>query len=1112
MSSGATQANVIQYLQALAAGAPSDVELLARYARGRDEAAFAEVVRRYGGLVFGVARRQSGHQQQAEDVFQATFLALARSAGRLGREATLANWLYTVALRQARKARVLAARRTEHERTRALSAAPPSDPLAEISGRELLRAIDEELARLPDKHRLPVLLCCVQGLSREEAARQLGWSSGSVKGRLERGRQRLAERLAERGLAPAALVLAPSAAVTVPTDLLARTAALAAAPWSRTLPAAVRALAAYSGPRRFLFAAVLVCSLAVAGLTGLALRGGQPNPAEADPPPAAPAEAVAERPDDPLPAGAALRFGTSRYRQGTPIASLSVSADGKLAVVASAGHMHGALRVFDLTTGRARDGERSGHADEAVALSADGRTLAIKENNAVTLRDAASGKELCKIALPDANPRTLTGWLAFSPDGKALAVTSRGETIHLLDVEQGKVIRSFAHKETVFAVAFSPDGQLLAGGGYDSEGGTYFGRLWEVATGKELRRFSCGKGGIRTLAFAPDGKTLAGGGDDGRMRLWDVETGKEQRAFPADGYRIRSVAFAPDGKTVAAAGDAIRLYDPATGEERLHIDRKALGLHFSADGKVLTGAVSGTIHRWDAASGRPLTPQDGGESAVDQVLVTADGRRIVTRGQDGDAHLWDARTAAHLRRLNASWQRGIALSPDGRLLAWPTADESVKFPDTEERNAIYTGSRIRLYDIAADRFLDRFPGFKGDANELTFTPDGKALVTVEHRDGTVRVWNVATGKEVRSFRVVREDETKKRYYVWRSALSPDGRTLAVSYQRPDNTTALIGTHAVRLWDVTTGKELHDLPGHFYYVDGLAFSPDGRFLVTGSPPLAEFIQQHLKRPANQVYVWEVATGRRVPALPDGLPIGATGAAFAPDGRTFATAAPDGAIVLWEVGSWSVRAEFRGHRDRVCSLAFTPDGRLLSGGLDTTVLAWDVRPPRPSTPGGPGAAWDDLGRAEAKPAFAAQGRLLADPAATVALLAEKIKPAEPVEAKRLAQLIADLDSPQFATRDQAARTLGDLGGQAAAVLRETAEKAESLEVRRRARDLLDAWEKSPIPPAELRGLRAVEVLEWIDTPEARRLLGAWARGGQGARLTAAAEAALRRLTRP
>src|SRR5262245_45698453 len=194
MSPSSIQASVLRYLQGQAGG-PTDGELLARYAQRRDEAAFAELVRRHGGLVLGVARRQLGDRQQAEDVFQATFLALARQGPRLGRPASLVNWLYTVALRQARNTRLALSRRAARHAT----LAPPrraADPLAEVSGRELIAVIDEELARLPEAYRLPLLLCAVEGLSREEAAARLGWSAGAVKGRLERGRELLRRRLA----------------------------------------------------------------------------------------------------------------------------------------------------------------------------------------------------------------------------------------------------------------------------------------------------------------------------------------------------------------------------------------------------------------------------------------------------------------------------------------------------------------------------------------------------------------------------------------------------------------------------------------------------------------------------------------------------------------------------------------------------------------------------------------------------------------------------------------------------------------------------------------------------------------------------------------------------
>lgn len=215
-------------------------------------------------------------------------------------------------------------------------------------------------------------------------------------------------------------------------------------------------------------------------------------------------------------------------------------------------------------------------------------------------------------------------------------------------------------------------------------------------------------------------------------------------------------------------------------------------------------------------------------------------------------------------------------------------------------------------------------------------------------------------------------------------------------------------------------------------------------------------------------------------------------------------------LWEVATWGLRAEFCGHRDRVCSLAFAPDGRLLCGGLDTTVLVWDVRAPGARPAGGFAAAWDELAQAAAAQGFAAQRQLLADTAAAVAMFTAKLKPVEPVEAKRLARLVADLASPKFAARDEATRALRELGGRAVAALREAATNADLLETRRRAERLLAELTEAPIAAEELRMLRAVELLEWVNTPAARRLLEAWTHGAAGARLTEASADALRRLT--
>lgn len=142
---------------------------------------------------------------------------------------------------------------------------------------------------------------------------------------------------------------------------------------------------------------------------------------------------------------------------------------------------------------------------------------------------------------------------------------------------------------------------------------------------------------------------------------------------------------------------------------------------------------------------------------------------------------------------------------------------------------------------------------------------------------------------------------------------------------------------MKLWDAETGKELHDLPGHWNYVEAMAFSPDGKYLVTGCEPLSDFAQKQLKLPVDQVFVWDVSTGKSVAQLP----IGATAGAFSPDGKTLAVTTPDGTIQIRDAATWKVRGEFRGPRDRVLTLVFGPDGRLYSGSVDATVLAWDPK---------------------------------------------------------------------------------------------------------------------------------------------------------------------------
>ncbi|HEV3255739.1 MAG TPA: sigma-70 family RNA polymerase sigma factor [Gemmataceae bacterium] len=187
----------------------SDGALLGRFISEKDEQAFAALVDRHGPLVLQVCRRVLVNVHDAEDAFQAAFLVLARKAATVRPREALPAWLHGVAHRVALKARSAKVRRLRKSQPLdAPPADPRPDPLAELSAREMFSIVDEELRRLPEIYRLPVILCCLQGRSQEEAARQLGWTPGSVRGRLERGRARLHDRLVRRGLTLSAALAA----------------------------------------------------------------------------------------------------------------------------------------------------------------------------------------------------------------------------------------------------------------------------------------------------------------------------------------------------------------------------------------------------------------------------------------------------------------------------------------------------------------------------------------------------------------------------------------------------------------------------------------------------------------------------------------------------------------------------------------------------------------------------------------------------------------------------------------------------------------------------------------------------------------------------------------
>jgi RNA polymerase sigma factor (sigma-70 family) len=291
------------------AASKTDGQLLEQFLTRRDEAAFAVLVRRHGAMVLGVCRRVLGDATDADDAFQAAFLILVRKAATLTARPFLGDWLHAVARHTALKAKVAAARRRAKERNAAGSPRQPTD-----SKNEWLPLLDEELGRLPRKYQAPIMLCDLEGRTRQEAAEQLGWPAGTVAGRLVRGRALLARRLlrAARPLARAlpALLADGAATAALPPGLVARTAKAAADVAAGNTAAqgvlSAEALAIAQGVMQSMFwnkckirALALVAALFITAAGGLAFHAlagagqppqttglksvGQPPPAPAGP-------------------------------------------------------------------------------------------------------------------------------------------------------------------------------------------------------------------------------------------------------------------------------------------------------------------------------------------------------------------------------------------------------------------------------------------------------------------------------------------------------------------------------------------------------------------------------------------------------------------------------------------------------------------------------------------------------------------------------------------------------------------------------------------------------------------------------------------------------------
>ena len=960
------QTALLDRVHGLLAPQESDAELLGSFTARRDEAAFAELVRRHGPMVLRLCRRLLGEAHAAEDCFQATFLALARRAGSIRRPAAVAAWLYGVAYRVSLKARAQRARR------RALAAAdastcpdPRPGPLDRLSGREVIDAFEEEMQRLPESYRLPITLCCLEGLSLEEAARRLGWTPGAVKGRLERGRTRLHARLVRRGLTLSAALAAAEAArglatAGVPAALLSATipAALAFAGSPPALPAVVPTAAARlagevlrgTGRIRRLLPLALVVGVGLAALGAVSKDEGgrmkdesreeQPGSSDSSfilhPSSFGGPAARTDRFGDPLPPGTLFRVGTTRLQYEGALGATAGSPDGKRLAAVNSG---GTLCLWDTATGKEVH-RLQGAAGGWLAFTPDSKSLAFNR-----------GGKLCLLDLATREVRKTLGSAArhgaFAADGKTLTLVqdNGGLWVRRLDLATGKPLKEWQFRPEPprdvgvrppprrpriglvvpepptfwFTTWLSADGAALVTLEIDSSDRAKVKqtlRLHDVAGGKELRRWQIPAPVVMDFALSPDGKFLATSGADPTLRLWDAATGKEVR----------------------------RWQDP-----REHTQNVGLKVTFTPDGQSLLAGGPAGVNRWDWRTGKKLRTYPG---TWGPITFLKGGKAMAVLGFMNSLWLLDVETGKDLCPLGRPNAR-IAFSPDG-LVAWPE------------------GRALVLADAATGKLVRRWTAHQGEVGVLTFAPDGATLASIG-TDRHIRLWDTRTGKEIRSM-------PHEGWYISRLQFSADGRRLAsVSgwysdvcvwdvatgkrrgrWQGDRLTThdpgvrvvavADRGANVLRLADADSGKALHALRGYqervgYFYSMGFGghgshgdfpplFSPDGRLLLSGGVLLGGGKD-------GAVHFWDVASGKRLAPVLDGKQFIFKNMAFSPDSRLLALTRSDCLMCLMDAATGEVvRTLGKADGPMTAPPAFTPDGRTLVTVVKGLVQVWEV----------------------------------------------------------------------------------------------------------------------------------------------------------------------------